>query len=702
MRAISPVVKACFCFIVLEILKGLGFKSLPGKREVARRLDVAPSNVYERVPGVETTVAQQLGEIGEGDAKNDDKGTDSCDAGRCRCASCACPFRTRERVEKEMWKYRAEHPGAWTEGGHTTYGSGVRPFVLDLARRMEGRTTQAEFAEACGIPLPTLKDWWAEERGGKRAQLEMFSEVSPSTTTTTSPSAPEPSAATDRGASSASAPTSPTSPTPPVSSASPEPATPSSSATPPSAASEKEAALCGLPLEIIRLAQEWNRFEGSFGAFVRYVNEAGLWRYGKTLLVGILYLAASYQLVGRDKLPPPEKRGSTYRPPPNAQLVSDGMELKIVFRGQTHKVNWQPMIDMGSGAGVGSVVRKEEDSQGVIDALNAAIQTTGSPPYFVLLDNKACNDSEALKAALPDGLELMHATLGRPQNKAVIEGGVFGLFSQDLGDVFTIHGETDEEIVLAIADAITQAYIRGRNHRPRRKDGLSPYEIFNGPPPSPEKLAEALNRIREIKNRIDRREEREAARRDPRVAALLEEAFGRFGFTDDGQLLHYLRGFTLDAIESAIARYGAMFSSGTLPLDAGLDYFAGIARHCRTEIYLRALKRELADALERGGHLTTEYLRRQAAEYRCRALRERLRAIVDELVTTAVPLAEVFWRRELESAASEVPVPLRVALRDWLCARVIRAYKATRPRREELIELITRLLTVVREPGVAA
>jgi hypothetical protein len=54
-------------------------------------------------------------------------------------------------------------------------------------------------------------------------------------------------------------------------------------------------------------------------------------------------------------------------------------------------------------------------------------------------------------------------------------------------------------------------------------------ELFRDGDRSPEKIAAAVEFLRAVKNRIDARDEREAARRDPYVRAALEDALARFG-----------------------------------------------------------------------------------------------------------------------------------------------------------------------------
>src|SRR3990172_6350674 len=186
-----------------------------------------------------------------------------------------------------------------------------------------------------------------------------------------------------------------------------------------------------------------------------------------------------------------------------------------------------------------------------------------------------------LLAALPAGTFLMHGTLGRGQSKATIEGS-FGLFAQDLGSVTAVVDvASPQRIALSVADAVTRAYAAGRNRRPRRKDGKTPCELYLTADPSSEQVAAAIAKIRAIKDRIDRGDESEAARHDPAVRATIEDAFTRFGFTEDGNVMASLATLPLAAVQAAVAIYAAKRSTGSLPAGAGLRYFAGIARHCQ-------------------------------------------------------------------------------------------------------------------------
>jgi hypothetical protein len=410
--------------------------------------------------------------------------------------------------------------------------------------------------------------------------------------------------------------------------------------------------------EIIRKYEAW---EGTFNTLYRELCQDGF-RHGRDWLRGVLYLAAARQLLRRPP-PAPGRRGSTFRPWPGLQWSSDGKQVQVVVDGETFTVNWQPTVDIGSCAVVGTTVRPEEDTAGVIESFqDGVVETTGAAPAFLLLDNRSCNTSEALNAALPegpdgDGTEIMYATLGRATNKAHVEGQL-GNFAQEIGPVIAVVDTSSaERIATTVAQAVTRAYTIGRNRRPRRSDRKSPYELYLESDPSPEEIAADIDRLRAIKDRNETRDALERARRDPRVVATIANACQRFGFVEDGDQLAPLYGYRLDFIEEAIAIYAAKQSSGTLPAfantDGGLRYFEGIARHRRTDFELRRIEEYLVAQREKRDVITLRYLEQQAAEYSSLELGTRLVKIVDELINTAkYPLGHVFWRRCFFEAAS--------------------------------------------------
>lgn len=642
--------QAAAAFYVFDLCREAGVTEM-NKQEVVRRFGVARSHVYELVPRVHELL---FGERPQ-----------------------PVPSDLRKDLENAVLRYRLQHAGCWVDGGRTVYSEDLRIFVLELyEREAAGKLTHEQFAAATAVPLPTLKDWWAGQRAATAGlpAAEQAQRAEPAL----APPVSQPAVAAAGATESALEPTCST----------PAPERPEAEL--PAPAAERDP--LRFSLELTRILHEYDQWSGTLTGFIRHLHGLGL-RYGKTFVIGLLYLAASRQMLHRPP-PKPMARGSTFRPSPGLQWSSDGKEVKVVVDDRTFTITWQPMVDIGSTATVGSTVRGAEDTTGVLGSFAEGVATTGAAAPFVLLDHKACNKSAPLLAALPKGTVLMHGTLGRGQSKAIIEGQ-FGLFAQELGSLIAVvDTSSPEQIALSVAHAVTRAYSQGRNHRPRRSDGRTPYELFRDADASPEEVAAQVERLRAIKERLDARAAAEAARCDPRFRATVEAAFTRFGFTDDGDVGASLMRLSLQAVQNAIAIYAAKRDAGTLKPDAGLRYFAGIARNCQSEIDLRLIEEHLVDQLARTGDLLRSYLERRAASYRERLdTVPRALALVHEFLHTTEPAAQVFWRQELQRLADSVPLALRAPLRSLLCRRIRRTFDAPGKHRQSLVLLVVRAFT---------
>jgi hypothetical protein len=673
----TPVVEAALCLLALPILKRIGLALDVSGREAVARLDVARSHAYEVAGRLPTLFCAN------------EPAANAC-AGHVE-------ERRRLRIQVAVLEYRVVNAGSWCSGGRTVYHDDMRAFVLDLAKRHGVGTemTQADFAFACGIPLPTLKDWWTEERTQKRAQLDLFASSATPTEVVEPPVVAEPSNdISDINNEN----TSPLAPSPELV---PGAADTSSVSVP----STSEPVSISFSLEMCELIRKYDVWQGTFNAFYRELRQNGF-RHGKTWLRGVLYLAAARKLL-RHPPPGPEGRGSTFRPAPGLQWSSDGKQVQVMVGGETFTVNWQPTVDIGSCAVVGTTVRPQEDTAGVVESFqDGVVETTGAAPAFLLLDNKSCNKSEALDAALPDGTELMHATLGRATNKAHVEGQ-FGNFEQEIGPVIAfVDTSSPFRTAATVAAAVTRAYSIGRNRRPRRSDGKSPYQIYLESDPSPEEIAAHIEHLRAVKNRNELRDARERARRDPRVVATIADACRRFGFVEDGDILASLYGYPLEVIQQAIAIYAAKQAAGSLPAftgdDGALRYFVGIARHCQTDLELHLIEEFLVGQIENTGTVTLAHIEQQAANYDTLELGPRLVKIVDQLLKTVeLPLAQVFWRRRFLAAADTAASAFGPALRSMLCARIRRCYDVSKARQQQLILLVVRALTPAEDASLS-
>jgi len=674
----TPALQAALGLEALALFRRLELACTVNASEVCKRLGVTRSYAYEQRDRLRSSLER--------------------DSTKGRCETCGDHERAlrRHAITIAVLEYRAAHPGAWVEGRRTVYSDGLHDLVVSLAEA-HADLEQAELADACRIPLATLKQWRAQAATNTAAAAATpLDATAPSANTTAAAATPLDATAPSANTTAASA--TPRDATAPSANTTAAFATPRDATAPSANTTAATDATTAAPtmfsLEMLRIIREYERWDGSLPAFVDHLRELGL-RWGREHVTQLLHLAAARALLRRPP-PKPSARGSSFRPPPGVQWTSDGKQVRVVIDGRTFEVAWQPMVDVGSTATVGAAVRANEDTPGVVAAFDEGVATTGDVPCALLLDNKAPNKSEALREALPDATLLMHATPARPPNKAVVEG-MFGLFAQDLvgAVIAVVDTSTPAQLALAVAEAVTRAYATGRNHRPRRKDGKTPYELYRDRDRSPEAIAAAVKTLRAIKDRIDQRAAREAAGRDPRVLAAFEAACTRFGFEDDGDLRISLKRIGIESIEEAIAIYATKLRAGSLPVDAdNLRYFMGIARHCQSDRELLYFEQELVAQLERRARITQAYLERRAAAFADLDVASRMKAIVDEILTSSpiAPIAQHFWRRCLIAVSKMVSVERRADVRRIVCERIRRCYAATKQLRHSLVDLVVRLL----------
>ena len=227
----------------------------------------------------------------------------------------------------------------------------------------------------------------------------------------------------------------------------------------------------------------WPRWAGGFLAFCDHVRDELRVPFGRALVARILEVHGLRRPVRRDGRSPDEiaLRGAFRTYFPGAQWVGDGMQVPVVVDGERFVFNLELDVDAHTSALVGVCVGDEEDSTAVVEALADAVATTGAPPLALLLDNKPANHAPEVDAALGDTLRI-RATLGRPQNKAHVEGA-FGLFSQILPALELDTMTCAHDVARALLGLVVPVWARTTNHRPRAdRGGRSRVDLYADTP----------------------------------------------------------------------------------------------------------------------------------------------------------------------------------------------------------------------------
>jgi hypothetical protein len=536
---VSPLVTAGVLLAARSLSEPLGVPQ-PSVGEILRLTGATRSRAYEIKDALESMLP-----------------TLARPPGRPRVEPAPGPANVPELVEiaVEMLQFIKRNPGCVQSGerGRDRYADGCRRFVLELRER-HADVAATVFAATIDLPLGTLEDWLR------------------------SPSIAEPSIASTAASGDAS-----------TADGIPDPGH--------AARSDARQA----QIEIVLAA--WRAWRGSFTAFCAHLHRDHRLELGTTLIASILFEYGLRVPARRDGRSRDDEalRNSFETFFPGAQWVGDGKQLAIVIDGKTFHRNLELVVDAASDAAVGISVRHEEDSAAVVQAFTQGVQTTGGTPLALLLDNRPSNHTPEVDAALDDTLRI-RATLGRPQNKAHVEGS-FGLFAQKVPPI-DLDTRDPDALATSVAGLMATTFFRALNRAPRRdragKTRAGLYEQLV----TPEQYEAASAALRDRLRKQELARQTRAARRDPVIAALLDDAFARLGLLDpERHVRDAIACYPRDAIVDAIAIFSGKRTAGTLPDGVDARYLLGIVRNLHhrheAEPITEALIRERLSARDR-------------------------------------------------------------------------------------------------------
>jgi hypothetical protein len=373
--------------------------------------------------------------------------------------------------------------------------------------------------------------------------------------------------------------------------------------------------------------------------------------------------------------------------------VGDGKQLDVVLDGKTFRMNLELVVDAASDAAVGISVRDEEDSAAVVEAFDHGEQTTGEPPLALLLDNRPSNHTPDVDAALDDTMRI-RATPDRPQNKAHVEGA-FGLFAQKVPPI-ELDTRDPHTLAKTIARLVATTFFRAINRAPRRdRDGKTRVDLY-AQDVTPEQREAARAALRERMRKQELARQTRAARLDPVIRVLLDDAFARLGLLDsERHLRDAIACYPRDAIVDAIAIFAGKRTAGKLPDGVDARYLLGIVRNVdhlhQAEPITEALIRERLAARDR--FLAPLVLERDAILAAGDSdVSSTLIALVDRLVRAEHTIDRHVWL----DAAAELVAPLahdeRIALAQRAARRIHTAFKTSTHDRDHLERSLLRRL----------
>jgi hypothetical protein len=493
-------------------------------------------------------------------------------------------------LRNAVLEYRVAHPGAWVEGprGRTEYSPELKRFLL--SRREAWGGTLESFARATGVPLDTLRDWLAKDSLDQLAA---------------------------------------------------------------EAQAEQAKVALHVPVDaswtVRRIVEHYEGWQGSLRSFLRH----GHHDLGISCAQLVRVMRILCEIRQRRTRPAYRYRGETRRLVPGLVLVTDGTPIDVFLTGSGRRLqlSWQGMVDQATGCHTPArpVVTPTEDAASVLAAYDQSLVTlAGVLPEALLHDGKSCyQQAELVESLAKNQTQLLPATPGRPQNKAICEGS-FGLFEQRVGPL-TLDDSSTQTLILSAVSEVLRVYTAASNGIPREElEGQSPLAALRRQVPSKEQLEADRAYLRKL---TQRHRERLPAPDEPVRRALLDEGYQRLGLLDNdphARQRKWLAGFcTCEAIRRGLALVAARIER--LDPEYAHRYLAQVIQNIQDEIDLERAALELDHLCRAEGKNWMARYQQQLDHLRVeRPEPDRLAvAIAEKAAQAEIPLGGVFWTRQL-------------------------------------------------------
>ncbi len=433
-----------------------------------------------------------------------------------------------------------------------------------------------------------------------------------------------------------------------------------------------------------QIVEEWMRWVGPARPFITHAAQCfDLSTAQVTQLMKILGLISS-----RSRPVSCRFRGSTETLSPGTMLVTDGkwLTVELLDSEQTVYLNWQGIVDQTTACDTATVITPQEDAAAARQAYEHSVLFLGGlAPEALLHDNKPCYDDAGLRQGLKRrGTDMIPATLGRAQNKAVIEGA-FGLWQQRVGTLRLDDSDDDTFITSAVRE-IVRAYTAATNGVPRAElDGRSRLQVLQQACPTAEQQQRDKDFLAQLKANHTRPRRRQPL---PESMTLIEHVFERFDLEKHdprGELRRYLATFSPEAIRRAAAILAAK-------LDHHLErryahrYLAKLIRTQQDELDLERAAEELLVLCQRQKQ---DWTQREQQHFQILA-QERpdpaqfAEAVAERAAFGGIPLQAAFWTRKLLELLHQAE-----HLVEAVSKLLIRLYEAPKQQRLALLDLIT-------------
>ncbi len=431
------------------------------------------------------------------------------------------------------------------------------------------------------------------------------------------------------------------------------------------------------------IVDEWMRWIGPARPFITHAAQCFKLSHAQVQrLLKILGIISA-----RTQRKAPRWRGATQMLTPGTLLVTDGkwLTVQLTDTEQTLYFNWQGIVDQTTGCDTAAVVTPQEDAHAVQKAFDSSVRFLGGRvPDALLHDNRPCYDDEKLRQTLKRyGTDMIPATPGRAQNKAVLEGA-FGLFQQRVGTL-RLDDTDDDTLIRSAVEEMVRVYTAATNHVPRIElDGRSRLQALQEACPTAEQRRRDEQFLAQLKADHPKPRSREPR---PESLKLIEHVFERFDLAKHdpkGELRRFLATFSATAIRRAAAVLAAKIDR----LDPRYvhRYLTQVVRTQQDEVDLERAAEELLELCQRQRQDWTQDERQHfhllAQEHDDPA--ELASIVAQRAAFGGLPIQATFWKRKLLELLQHAD-----HLVDRVRKTLIRLYEAPKQQRLALLELIT-------------
>jgi hypothetical protein len=433
------------------------------------------------------------------------------------------------------------------------------------------------------------------------------------------------------------------------------------------------------------ILEDHRRWEGSLRDFLKFASAR--MRLPVNQIRRVLVICNVLPLKTRKG---PRYRGSTERRTPGSILVTDGKTVEVVSSktGEIRGYNWQAMVDQSTACHTARIVTNTECAAGVKAAFAASCRFMGKAPLALVHDRKPIHQEAGLKDLVGKSTVMIEATVGRGENKAVVEGE-FGKFEQQVGEIYLDDSNLETLKQSAVSEVI-RAYTAGVNHAGRFEfDGKSRAEVLRDACPPTDKDRAFIEGLRAGHNEKRPPESLPSA---SVARTLLDTGFARFGIEHldpHEKVRHWLsRRFTPQAIRQGLAIFGAERDKGRLQNKTAHRYLVKVIQNCQDELDLRTeeeLLRFFAQHERRAWLkiLEGDYGKLQAEPADPSETRKMVFRVSESALFGSMLLERSFWEEKLQSLLLIHP-----QLFEPTCHHIRRHWEADRTCRFQLIDKI--------------